>query len=94
MFLVWSYASGFFILLPFMFYLTYLFFLEKKITFAICLKLLLPFFSSLLLLFLYEYFQTGHWNAIFLIQKQYGHSLFNPFSLLKLRMWRLKTDIL
>lgn len=93
MFLVWSYASGFFILLPFMFYLTYLFFLEKKITFAICLKLLFPFFSSLLLLFLYEYFQTGHWNAIFLIQKQYGHSLFNPFSLLKLRMWKLKTDI-
>ena len=50
-------------------------------------------FASLLL---YDYISTGHWDALFLIQKKYDHHLQNPFVLFRLhveRLWEYRNEL-
>lgn len=38
----------------------------------------LPGVSGLLCLYLYDYYATGHWNAMYMVQSKYGHLLYSP----------------
>lgn len=40
---------------------------------------LLPAFFGLITLYLYDYFTTGYWNAMYMVQSKYGHLLYSPF---------------
>lgn len=50
---------------------------------TVLLRVLLPGILGLLGLYIYDYWATGHWNAMFLIQEKYGHGLYSPFKHLK-----------
>jgi hypothetical protein len=41
--------------------------------------ILLPGLMGMIALFVYDYIVTGHWNAMYLVQAKYGHSVSNPF---------------
>lgn len=43
---------------------------------------------GLLIIFAYDQWTTGHWDAMFLIQRKYGHAFKNPLSMLSLR-WQI-----
>jgi len=50
------------------------------------LFLLIPPTFGMGLWFLYDYFVTGHWDALFLIQGKYGHGLNSPLKMLGLHL--------
>lgn len=81
--LVWSYSSGFFII-PILFLYYGSIWVQERNTknFYQIVKGVLPSFLSFLGLLFYDKMATGKWNAMFLTQEKYGHSLQSPIKLL------------
>lgn len=50
----------------------------------VLLYLLIPGIIGLISLYLYDWFVTGHWNAMYLVQNKYGHLLYSPFKHLEI----------
>lgn len=96
-FAVLSYSIGFLLIASLGFYfITDLILNKRKIElmkhFTVLILTCLGFVSLLL----YDYISTGHWDALFLIQKKYDHHLQNPFVLLKQhieRLWEYRNEI-
>lgn len=93
MFLSWSYSSGLFILLPIGLYFLGIFIYEKRIAWKEGLKVFLPVSVGLLILYGYDYWALGHWNAMFLVQQKYSHGFYSLWSMLTARFGRLCENI-
>lgn len=96
-FAVLSYSIGFLLIASLSFYLiTDLIINKRKIELRKHFTVLILTSVGFVSLLLYDYISTGHWDALFLIQKKYDHHLQNPFILLKQhieRLWEYRNEI-
>jgi hypothetical protein len=93
MFLSWSYASGLFILLPIAFYFLGILIYERRFAWKEGLKVVLPVLVGLVALYGYDYWKTGHWDAMFLVQAKYKHGFYPIWEMFSGRFSRLLDTI-
>ena len=93
MLLSWSYASGLFILLPITCYFLGVLITEKRIAWLDASKIMLPVFLGMIILYGYDYSVTGHWDAMFLVQKKYNHGFYFLWDMFALRFNQLCENI-
>jgi len=84
-----SYSIGFFLLAAMGCYTLYLIVKTKKIFHAFVTKTLPISVLGFVTLFIYDYFSTAHWNALFMVQSKYGHSINSPLKIFGMRMQNL-----
>lgn len=78
---VMSYSIGFILIAVLCLHAASIYFQEKKIPFPLVLKTIVPALFGFVFMLLYDHFATGHWNAMFLIQAKYGHTLNSPLKM-------------
>jgi hypothetical protein len=85
-FAVLTYSIGFVLILAFAIWFIHDFFVNEKmkINWKKFSMLLFPI-AGILTWFVYDYLKTDHWNALFLIQAKYGHSLNTPWKYMSVR---------
>lgn len=88
-FAVLSYSIGFFLLAILGIYGLYILVYRREIFWQFSLKTGLITLTGLLALFTYDYFATGYWNALFMIQTKYGHGINSPWKMFGLRWDKL-----
>lgn len=79
---VLSYSIGFFLIAVIAAYGLVLFFKSRDHFLKFSLQCGIITVAGLLVLFVYDFYSTGHWDAVFLIQSKYGHGLNSPLKLL------------
>jgi hypothetical protein len=96
-FAVLSYSIGFLLIASLsIFFITDLILNKRKIELRKHFTVLILTSLGFVSLLLYDYISTGHWDALFLIQKKYDHHLQNPFVLFRLhieRLWDYRNEI-
>jgi hypothetical protein len=79
-FAVLTYSIGFILILCIgIWFLHDFFYIEKRKVDYKKLFLFLASIAGILTWFVYDYINTGHWNALFLIQFKYGHNFNMPW---------------
>lgn len=89
---VLSYSIGFFLLAILGIYGIYMLLYRRERFFDLGFKTGLPTLCGLLTLFTYDYFSTGYWNALFLIQTKYGHGINSPWKMFGLHWNKLFSE--
>lgn len=87
---VMSYGIGFFLLAAAGIFSVILFFKDRKKMLPFTAQTLGLSLAGLLTIFGYDQWKTGHWNAMFLIQEKYGHSLNSPLKMLGIHLQMLQ----
>jgi hypothetical protein len=78
---VLSYSIGFFLLAVLGIYALLFLFRFRNKFWPYVLQTCIPATAGLLTIFIYDQLVTGHWDALFLIQQKYGHTLHSPTKL-------------
>ncbi|MBS3913782.1 MAG: hypothetical protein KG003_04740 [Bacteroidetes bacterium] len=80
-FAILTYSIGFFILPVLVLYFLLLLYKKSPDIIPFLTRTIIPAGLGLVALFAYDQYATGHWNAMFLIQGKYGHSLHSPLKI-------------